>query len=119
MGGINYSAIRAAVPLQTVLDLLEFVPVYRRGDQVRGPCPIHGSNSPQGRSLSANLARNAFRCFTCGAAGNQLDLWSLTQSMSLFAATTELCNRLQIHIPQTERQREQTSTRRHAEKRNP
>ncbi len=99
MCGIDYSAIRTAVPLQMVLDLLGFVPICRRADQVRGPCPIHGSNSLQSRSFSANLARNAFRCFTCGAAGNQLDLWSITQSMSLFDAATDLCNRLLIPIP--------------------
>lgn len=99
MAGIDYPSVRAVVPLQAVLDLLGFVPTGRHGDQVRGPCPIHRSKSPHSRSFSANLARNAFRCFSCGAAGNQLDLWSLAQSLALFDAATDLCDRLQIQVP--------------------
>jgi hypothetical protein len=45
------------------------------------------------------LARNAFRCFKCGASGNQLDLWAATTKTDLYAATIDLCRRLHIDIP--------------------
>ena len=38
-----------------VLGLVGFVPCETSGDQVRGPCPVHHSASPSGRSFSANL----------------------------------------------------------------
>jgi DNA primase len=88
--------------MQAVLELLGFVAVERRGDQVRGPCPIHRSENSKSRSFSVNLKRNAFRCFSCGACGNQLDLWSLAQSLSLFDATVDLCKRLGFAIPTLE-----------------
>ncbi len=111
MPSIDFPAVRAAISLQSVLELLGFVPSERRGDQLRGPCPIHKSKSPQSRSFSAKLARNAFQCFTCKAAGNQIDLWSLTQSLTLFDAATDLCNRLQIAVPQRSSQTHRSAKR--------
>jgi hypothetical protein len=39
-----------------VLDLLGFEPSRRRGDQVRGPCPVHRSR----RSFAAHLGKNVW-----------------------------------------------------------
>jgi DNA primase len=102
MSGVNYGAVRSAVSMQQVLDLLDYVPSRLEGVQVRGPCPIHHSKSADSRSFSVNLERNAFRCFSCGAQGNQLDLWSQTQSLSLFEATLDLCRQLDVPVPLTE-----------------
>lgn len=99
MAGIDFKAVRAAVSMQQVLELLGFVPSYRNGDQYRGPCPIHHSRSASSRSFSLHLSKNAFRCFTCGAAGNQLDLWSQVHGLPLFDATIDLCHRLQLSVP--------------------
>jgi DNA primase len=82
-----------------VLELIGFVPSQPHGDQLRGACPIHGSTSRKSRIFSVNLARNAFRCFTCGSSGNQLDLWAAVTKTDLHAATIQLCERLQIGIP--------------------
>jgi DNA primase len=99
MPSLDFAAIRRAVPIARVLELLQFVPTERRGNQLRGPCPIHGSTSPNSRSFSVNLAKNAFRCFTCGASGNQLDLWSLATKLPLYEAAIDFCDRLQIPQP--------------------
>ncbi|MEX0641727.1 MAG: hypothetical protein WD468_03450, partial [Pirellulales bacterium] len=45
-----------------------------------------------------------FRCFTCGASGNQLDLWSAAQQLPLFEATIDLCHRLGIEADSCEMQ---------------
>lgn len=99
MPSIDFAAVRHAVRMAHVLELLRFEPTERRGDQVRGPCPIHISTRPQSRSFSANLAKNTFRCFVCGAAGNQLDLWCQATRVSLFDATVDLCNRAGLSVP--------------------
>ena len=94
MPGIDFAAARAAIALAEVLDLLGFVACESRGDQVRGPCPVHGSTSPSSRSFSANLKRQVYRCFKCGSCGNQLDLYAAATGLSLFEATVVLGERL-------------------------
>jgi DNA primase len=97
--GIHFGEVRARIALADVLDLLGFVPCESTGDQVRGPCPIHRSTSPSSRSFSANLKLHIYRCFTCGASGNQLDLYATVTGLSLFAATVMLCEQLHRDIP--------------------
>jgi DNA primase len=46
------------------------------------------------RSFSVNVAKRAFRCFSCGARGNQLDLWAAVRRLPLYEATLDLCDRL-------------------------
>lgn len=99
MAGIDYRAVRALITLPDVLDEIGFVPVERRGAQLRGPCPVHRSTSPASRSFSANLDKNAFHCFRCGASGNQLDLWCAVSGLELHEGVVLLCDRLAIDVP--------------------
>lgn len=94
--GIDYRALRTAIDIADVLKLLGFVAVKTSGDQVRGPCPIHGSHTASSRVFSANLRKHAFRCFKCGAHGNQLELWAAATRQSLYAAAIDLCGRLDL-----------------------
>jgi len=87
--------------MRDVLKLIGFVPSEAHGAQWRGPCPIHGLESPKSRIFSVHLARNAFRCFKCGSSGNQLDLWAAVRKTDLYAAAIDLCHRLQIDVPWT------------------
>jgi DNA primase len=99
MPGIDYSVVRDQVTISQVLELAGFVAVEQKVDQVRGPCPIHQSANPESRSFSANLQKNLYRCFSCGATGNQLDLWAAVSGMPIHAATKELCERMGIDLP--------------------
>lgn len=99
MPGVDFTLVHRSIPIARVLDLLRFKPTRRRGSQLRGPCPLHGSKSSQSRSFSVNLANNAFRCFGCGAAGNQLDLWRRASNLPLREAAVDLCSRLHIPLP--------------------
>ena len=103
MPGISFAAVRALISLADVLELLGFVPHEARGDQVRGPCPVHRSLSSKSRSFSANLKRNVYRCFKCGSAGNQLDLYAASRHLTLFAAAVALCAELGREVPWVER----------------
>ena len=99
MPGIRFAEVRARVTMAEVLGLVGFVPCETSGDQVRGPCPVHHSASPSGRSFSANLRLQIYRCFKCGSSGNHLDLYAAVTGRSLFEATIELCERLGRDIP--------------------
>jgi DNA primase len=94
MSGIDFQAVRAQASLAEVLELLGFVAGETSGEQVRGACPLHGSTANETRSFSANLGKNTYRCFHCGSAGNQLDLWVAATKLPLYQAAIELCQRL-------------------------
>ena len=99
MPGIRFAEVRARVTMAEVLGLVGFVPRETSGDQVRGPCPVHHSASPSGRSFSANLRLHIYRCFKCGSSGNHLDLYAAVTGRGLFEAAIELCERLDREIP--------------------
>lgn len=103
MPPIDFRALRTAVNIATVLDLLAFVPTARRGNQLRGPCPVHRSALSDSRSFSANLAKNAWRCFHCRQSGNQLDLWAAATRQSLYQAASDLCAQLRQPVPRLPR----------------
>jgi transposase len=111
--GVDYQALRSLTSMRQVLDLLNFAPADTNGDQVRGGCPIHGSTSPRSRSFSANLAKNAYRCFKCQSQGNHLDLWAAATNQNIYAAAVDLCRQLHVEMPGLNRR--STGT----EKRNP
>lgn len=103
MPGIDYAKLRAQIKIEQVLALVEFCGSESHGDETRGPCPIHGSTSQTSRSFSANLRKHTYRCFKCGAGGNQLDLWVAISKLPLHDAARDLCNRLGVKVPEIER----------------
>ena len=96
---IDYAAIRAQIPMARVLELLDFRPTRSRGPQLRGCCPLSNCSSNSVPRFSANLQRHAYRCFTCGSRGNQLDLWAAARRLSLAAAAVDLCRATQTAVP--------------------
>ena len=66
-----------AIPRETVEQILqaahieevvgEFVTLKKRGSNMWGNCPFHNEKTP---SFSVNPARNIFKCFGCGKAGD-------------------------------------------------
>jgi hypothetical protein len=91
---IDFRSARREVRLAAVLELLGWRAHERHGEQVRGPCPVHGSSSPLSRSLSAHLGRGVWQCFRCGASGNALDLWARVRGERLYPAVLELYRQL-------------------------
>lgn len=102
MSGIDYTALRAAASMEQILRLLEYKPSYRRGEQLRGACPIHDpSAANEQRCFSVHLGCGLFHCFVCKAGGNQLDLWRLAHRLPLYEAALKLCHAAQIPPPLT------------------
>lgn len=84
---------------QVILHLLRRDHTVQRGDQWRGPCPVHGSRNPRSRSFSVNVRLGRYQCFGCGSRGHALELWSAVHGSSVYAATVELCQLLGVEIP--------------------
>jgi DNA primase len=99
MPGVDFQAVRAAVSIADVLQLIEFVPTQTRGPELRGRCPVHGSKSQKSRVFAVNVATNVYQCFQCGSAGNQLSLYMAVTKMSLFEAAIDLCAKLNRPTP--------------------
>jgi hypothetical protein len=96
---IDFAAVRAAITMAAVLQLLGFKPKSTQGAQQRGPCPLHGSTSGTSQCFSANLDEHMFQCFKCGCSGNALDLWAKAKQMTIYDAAIDLCQRLAIPLP--------------------
>jgi len=107
MPALDFREARARLQLAEVLDLLGFEPSNGRGDQVRGPCPVHRSRTRKSRSFAAHLRKNVWHCFGCGAGGNALDLWMALTRQPLHAAVSHLYTRLGREVPWLRRPRAQ------------
>jgi transposase InsO family protein len=96
---IDFAAVRAAVTMAAVLQLLGFKANSTRGAQQRGPCPLHGSTAATSRCFSVNLDQQLFHCFKCGRSGNALDLWALANRLNIYDAAIDLCQRWNVPLP--------------------
>jgi DNA primase len=103
MPAIDYRAARTSIRLLDVLALIAYQPVQQRGEQWRGPCPLHGSHTATSRVFAVHLSKNVYHCFRCGAGGNALDLWAALTQQPLHAAVLELCHRLGQPVPWLQR----------------
>jgi DNA primase len=99
MPGVDFDILRREITMQQVLDLLGFQAIARRGQQLRGPCPIHGSTSPGSRSFSVHLESGRYQCFRCGSKGNQLELWAEARRLRIYEAAIDLCQALGREVP--------------------
>lgn len=99
MPGIDFAAVQAEVPMLEVLRWIGFVPVARRGDQLRGPCPIHRSRSARSRVFSVNVLENVCYCHRCHFGGNQIQLWAILHGLTRHHAALDLCHHRGIAVP--------------------
>jgi hypothetical protein len=96
---LDFAAIRAAISIAAVLQLLGCEPLRSQRAQHRGPCPLHGTSSGTSRCFSVNHTQNVYHCFKCGRSGNALDLWATATRQTPYDAALDLCQRLNITPP--------------------
>lgn len=99
MPGIDFNVLRAEVTMQQLLQQLDWRPTSRIGDQLRGPCPVHGSTSAGSRTFSANLESARYYCHKCHSQGNQLELWAAVHQLTIYQAALDLCQSLGRDVP--------------------
>jgi DNA primase len=99
MPGVDFDVLRAEITMEGVLSERGFQPTSRSGDQLHGPCPVHGSTSPHSRTFSVNLATGRYYCHKCHSRGNQLELWAAVHKLTVYDAAVHLCRALAREVP--------------------
>jgi DNA primase len=97
--GIDFNRLRAEITIQQVLHLLHFQPSRRAGAQWSGQCPLHDPTSGRSQPFSVNVALGRYYCHQCRSHGNQLELWSAANKLSLHQAAIDLCRALDRDVP--------------------
>lgn len=77
-----------------------YLPLKRAGANWRGICPFHQDTNP---SLNVNPARQIFKCFACGKAGNVFTFVQEYEKLTFFEAFKKLAARAGIAIPDSDR----------------
>lgn len=103
MPGVDFNLLRRKITMTDVLSRLGFEPTRRSGDQLHGPCPVHGSRSIRSRTFSVNLQTGRYYCHKCQSHGNQLELWAAVQKLPMYEAAVDLCRVVGREVPWIER----------------
>lgn len=96
---VDFAFLRQQVSMEQVLRHLGLFDQLRgRGQQRRGPCPIHGQPNDRQPTFSAHLGKHIFQCFhaDCGTHGNVLDLWAAIHKRPLDEAALHLAETFQL-----------------------
>ncbi len=99
-----------AVRIEEVIE--EFVSLRRRGINLIGLCPFHHEKTP---SFNVNPARNLFKCFGCGKAGDAITFLREHEQFSYPEALRWLARKYNIEIEEAELSPEQRAADQMAE----
>lgn len=77
----------------------EFVTLKKRGANLIGCCPFHNEKTP---SFNVNLARNIFKCFGCGKAGDSAKFLMEHEHLTYPEALRYLAKKYNIKIEERE-----------------
>jgi transposase len=114
---VDFAFLREQMTMEQVLEHLGLLPQLRgRGQQRRGPCPVHSQPTDTARTFSVHLGKNAFQCFhaDCGLKGNVLDFWAAIHRLPLYEAALHLAKTFQLALNREEEPVRGTSTPRPA-----
>ena len=96
---VDFACVREHMTMEQVLQHLGYFASLRgRGQQRRGPCPVHSQPTAPERTFSVHLGKNAFQCFhaECAVKGNVLDLWAAIHRLPLYEAALDLAETFQV-----------------------
>jgi len=99
MPGVDFDILRGEITMQQVLDEIGFRATHRDGDQLHGPCPVHGSTSPHSRAFSVNLREGRYYCHKCKSHGKELELYAAVKDTAVYQAAVDLCHVLGRDVP--------------------
>ncbi|MBM4093855.1 MAG: hypothetical protein FJ276_31285 [Planctomycetes bacterium] len=99
MPGVDFDILRSEITMQQVLDEMGFRTTHGDGDQLHGPCPVHGSTSPHSRAFSVNLREGRYYCHKCKSHGKELELYAAVKDTAVYQAAVDLCRALGRDVP--------------------
>jgi len=79
----------------------DYVNLKKRGANLLGLCPFHNEKTP---SFTVSPAKNIYKCFGCGKAGNSVGFIMEHEQMSYPEALRHLALRYNIEIPEIDTQ---------------
>ena len=94
---VDFKALERAVGMERVLHLLGWEEKERRGNELRGRCPIHSSPSSQGDAFAVRGGK--WYCHKCCQGGGLLRLYYLTTRQEPLQGALDLCKRLGVPVP--------------------
>ncbi len=100
IGMIDRTTIDRIFDAARIVDVVgEFVSLKRRGANYFGCCPFHNERTP---SFSVNPARNIYKCFGCGKAGNPVNFVMEHEHLGYADALRYLAKKYNIVIEEKE-----------------
>jgi DNA primase len=89
---LDFAFVRSQISVEKMLEYLGLLDTLRPSNgELRGPCPIHSKESDKRRRhFAVNPDKNVFRCFSCNAYGNHLDLWAKLHDQTIYEATQDI-----------------------------
>ncbi|WP_316929009.1 DNA primase [Nitritalea halalkaliphila] len=98
--------VREVADIEDIVN--EYVPLKKKGQNLWACCPFHNEKSP---SFSVSPAKQIYKCFGCGKAGDPIQFIMDIEGMSFTEAVRHLAQRYGIEI---EEERERTPEQRRA-----
>lgn len=84
---IDFKALKAQIPIEQVLAMLNVNNLKREGKELRGQCPICGSKGSHKPAFCVTPHLNAFTCFgECKNKGDIIELTACVKRISKYAA---------------------------------
>lgn len=89
---MDFRALKRLARMEDVLELIGWQENFRRGQQLRGKCPLHESANLRSRSFSVNLERKIWQCFKCRKGGDLIDLVREKEALTTMEAAIAIAN---------------------------
>ena len=97
---IDRTTVDSIFEASRIVDVVgDFVALKRRGVNYVGCCPFHNERTP---SFSVNPARNIYKCFGCGKAGNSVNFVMEHEHLSYPDALRYLAKKYSIPVEEKE-----------------
>ena len=90
----------------------DYVSLKRRGQNLIGLCPFHGEKTP---SFNVNPARNIYKCFGCGEAGDPIKFLMTLEQMSFVESIRKIAAKYNIKLEEKEVSQEMREERQEKE----
>jgi DNA primase len=85
---VDFKKVKAMVSFEQVLSHYGINWLRKKGDELRGCCPIHKGEGQD--AFHVNSTKGAFHCFSCGKRGNILDFTAAMENCSVRDAAVKL-----------------------------
>ena len=97
---IPQNVIESIISAADIVDVIsDYVKLRKAGVNYKGVCPFHGDKDA---SLVVSPAKNIWKCFGCGKAGNVIGFVMEHEALSFFEAAKLIASKYNITVPERE-----------------